>query len=720
MHPDRRSCGRHVGSPRSERGASVREITARVDVYDVLSRGSHCGDSPRTPVAARCESGGVTTVHPVRPAPPPGPDVDDEGRAPEPFRRRSPGPTCWPRCSPGPPRRSGRSPTCTTCRSGRAARCPGRTGSSPALRDRLEERGRARPVAPPGGRRAARPRRPARRGGDRDGVGEVAGLPTAGPDPARGGPPRLRALPGSDQGAGPRPARLGGRPGRSLGAPGRLRRGHPRRGARLGAAALAVDRDQPGHAPPRDPAGAPEVVRARCAGWPTSSSTSATPTAGCSAPTWGTCCAGSGGSAAATGPSRCSCWPRRPSPSPPPPRAGWWARRSRRSPHDGSPRPGATFALWEPPLTERTGEHGAPLRRSAAADAATLLADLVERGARTLAFVRSRRSAESVADQARRILHDRGRDDLVRRVDSYRGGYLPEERRELERALSAGRPARRRDDERAGARHRHRRAGRRRAGRLPGDARLAVAAGRPGGAGAEGVARRLRRPRRPAGPLPRPPPPGGLRPADRGHRHRPGQPLRPGPAAVLRGGRAAAGTCGPRRLRRAGRGGAARGARGRRSAPAAAGRLVLGRSRAARRRHPRQRRRAGVDHRGRDRPAARHGGRRRRALHRPRRRALRAPGRHVRRRRVRRRRRLRRGARREPRVDDRRPRRHRPRHRLDRAHPPPRRGHRAHRRARRDQPGRRLPAAPAGHRRGARRVPAGPARPGSCAPAACG
>ncbi|MFD2091663.1 DEAD/DEAH box helicase [Blastococcus deserti] len=105
---------------------------------------------------------------------------------------------------------------------------------------------------------------------------------------------------------------------------------------------------------------------------------------------------------------------------------------------DGSPRPGATFALWEPPLTERTGEHGAPLRRSAAADAAGLLADLVERGARTLAFVRSRRSAESVAEQARRLLHDRGRDDLVRRVDSYRGGYLPEERRELERALSAG------------------------------------------------------------------------------------------------------------------------------------------------------------------------------------------------------------------------------------------------------------------------------------------
>ncbi|SEP27916.1 DEAD/DEAH box helicase [Trujillonella endophytica] len=105
---------------------------------------------------------------------------------------------------------------------------------------------------------------------------------------------------------------------------------------------------------------------------------------------------------------------------------------------DGSPRPGATFALWEPPLTERTGEHGAPLRRSAANDTASLLADLVERQARTLAFVRSRRSAESVADQARRVLVERGRADLAGRVDSYRGGYLPEERRELERALSSG------------------------------------------------------------------------------------------------------------------------------------------------------------------------------------------------------------------------------------------------------------------------------------------
>ena len=260
---------------------------------------------------------------------------------------------------------------------------------------------------------------------------------------------------------------------------------------------------------------------------------------------------------------------------------------------DGSPRPGATFALWEPPLTERTGEHGAPLRRSAAADAAGLLADLVERGARTLAFVRSRRSAESVADQARRMLHDRGRADLVRRVDSYRGGYLPEERRELERALSSG-------DLLGVATTNALELGIDIAGLdavvlagYPGHARLALAAGRAGRARPAGVAGRVRRPRRPAGPLPGPPPARGLRPADRGHRHRPDQPLRPGAAAVLRGRRAAAAPGGPRRVRRPGAEAQLERAGRRRTAPPAARRLVLGRPGPARRRHPRQRRRTG-------------------------------------------------------------------------------------------------------------------------------
>jgi DEAD/DEAH box helicase domain-containing protein len=105
---------------------------------------------------------------------------------------------------------------------------------------------------------------------------------------------------------------------------------------------------------------------------------------------------------------------------------------------DGSPGAGRTIALWEPPLLpELTGENGAPVRRAAGAEAARMLADLVLEGARTLAFVRSRRGAELTALGAQRVLA--GVDpELVRQVAAYRGGYLPEERRALESALQSG------------------------------------------------------------------------------------------------------------------------------------------------------------------------------------------------------------------------------------------------------------------------------------------
>ncbi|MGI8612369.1 MAG: DEAD/DEAH box helicase [Nocardioidaceae bacterium] len=104
---------------------------------------------------------------------------------------------------------------------------------------------------------------------------------------------------------------------------------------------------------------------------------------------------------------------------------------------DGSPRVAASVALWEPPLLEGGGENGAPTRRPAPAETAVLLTDLVLAGVRTLAFVRSRRSAETVALTAQRLL---GEVDpaLARRVDSYRGGYLPEDRRAIEAALTSG------------------------------------------------------------------------------------------------------------------------------------------------------------------------------------------------------------------------------------------------------------------------------------------
>lgn len=102
---------------------------------------------------------------------------------------------------------------------------------------------------------------------------------------------------------------------------------------------------------------------------------------------------------------------------------------------DASPRGPLVFALWEPPLTENVGEQGAPVRRTATAEAGYLLTELVERGTRTVVFVRSRRSAELVALQAQ----DQLGSPLAARVAAYRGGYLAEERRALERDLHSGR-----------------------------------------------------------------------------------------------------------------------------------------------------------------------------------------------------------------------------------------------------------------------------------------
>ncbi|MCW2841936.1 MAG: helicase [Aeromicrobium sp.] len=105
---------------------------------------------------------------------------------------------------------------------------------------------------------------------------------------------------------------------------------------------------------------------------------------------------------------------------------------------DASPHAARTIALWEPPIIPGV-DPTAPgvVRRSATSEAGELLTDLVIGRVRTLAFVRSRRGAESVAATAQRRLAEVD-PELVKRVATYRGGYLPEERRELEQRLRSG------------------------------------------------------------------------------------------------------------------------------------------------------------------------------------------------------------------------------------------------------------------------------------------
>jgi DEAD/DEAH box helicase domain-containing protein len=105
---------------------------------------------------------------------------------------------------------------------------------------------------------------------------------------------------------------------------------------------------------------------------------------------------------------------------------------------DASPQGARTVALWEPPLLpELSGENGAPVRRSAGAETSRIMTDLVVEGARTLAFVRSRRGAELTALSARHALAEVD-PSLPARVAAYRAGFLPEERRALEKRLANG------------------------------------------------------------------------------------------------------------------------------------------------------------------------------------------------------------------------------------------------------------------------------------------
>ena len=110
--------------------------------------------------------------------------------------------------------------------------------------------------------------------------------------------------------------------------------------------------------------------------------------------------------------------------------------------------PGAEEQVWAqepadgPPAWRPSGTPEDAPRRSALAETSELLTDLVRAGRRTLAFVRSRVGAEAIADQTRSRLADSAlptaAGTLAGRVAAYRGGYLPEERRELERALRTG------------------------------------------------------------------------------------------------------------------------------------------------------------------------------------------------------------------------------------------------------------------------------------------
>jgi DEAD/DEAH box helicase domain-containing protein len=98
---------------------------------------------------------------------------------------------------------------------------------------------------------------------------------------------------------------------------------------------------------------------------------------------------------------------------------------------DAAPRAERTVALWNPPLEdEELGK-----RASTLGEASKLMANLVERGLRTICFAKSRRAAELIH---RFTVERLGDPALTERLAPYRAGYTPEQRREIERRLAEG------------------------------------------------------------------------------------------------------------------------------------------------------------------------------------------------------------------------------------------------------------------------------------------
>lgn len=102
--------------------------------------------------------------------------------------------------------------------------------------------------------------------------------------------------------------------------------------------------------------------------------------------------------------------------------------------NDGSPRGRKTYVFWNPPkIVQRRFK----TRRSANVEAHELMAELIYANIPTITFSKAKVTAELIYRYVVETL-ERNAPHLARKVTPYRGGYLPEDRREIERKLFSG------------------------------------------------------------------------------------------------------------------------------------------------------------------------------------------------------------------------------------------------------------------------------------------
>ncbi len=100
---------------------------------------------------------------------------------------------------------------------------------------------------------------------------------------------------------------------------------------------------------------------------------------------------------------------------------------------DGAPRGKKHFIFWNPPFLDQTQTE----RRSANSEAAWLMTELLRERIPTIAFTKARVVTELLYRYVQEQLQ-RYSPTLANQIRAYRGGYLPEERREIERQLFSG------------------------------------------------------------------------------------------------------------------------------------------------------------------------------------------------------------------------------------------------------------------------------------------